>query len=50
MPQLDPETIIKNSVQRFKDSLGWKANFIDAEDVERYKEEIRRVILEARRG
>jgi hypothetical protein len=49
MPQLDPETIVENSVLRFKQSLGWKADWIDAEDIEKYKAEIRRVILEARK-
>jgi hypothetical protein len=46
---LDIETIVDQSVLRFKTSLGWKASFIDPEDVENYKAEIRRVIKEARK-
>jgi hypothetical protein len=45
----DIETIVENSVKRFKESLGWKAQFIDAEDTEQYRREIRVVIQEARR-
>ena len=43
------ERIVEESVVRFKTQLGWKASFIDPEDIEAYKEEIRRVIEEARK-
>jgi hypothetical protein len=43
------QIIVENSVKRFKESLGWKASFIDPEDTENYKKEIRQVIQEARR-
>ena len=50
MPALAPdlERIVENSIVRFKESLGWKANFIDDTDIEAYRLEIRRVIIEAR--
>jgi len=47
---LDVESIVEQSVIRFKTSLAWKASFIDTEDVENYKAEIRRVIQEARKS
>jgi tetrahydromethanopterin S-methyltransferase subunit A len=47
---MDIETIVENSVLRFKQALGWKADWIDAEDIEKYKGEIRRVVQEARRA
>ena len=43
------EIIVEQSVIRFKTSLGWKAQFIDAEDIDQYRAEVRRVIQEARR-
>ena len=45
----DIETIVENSVKRFKESLGWKAQFIDEDDIANYKTEIRRVVQDARR-
>jgi hypothetical protein len=48
MPQ-DIERIVELSVIRFKTALGWKAQFIDNEDIDAYRTEVRRVIQEARR-
>ena len=40
------EAIVENSVLLFKQKLGWKTSFIDPEDVEVYKNELRRAIRE----